>query len=437
MNPQDGLQYAAQFELKSLVLIGASGQQIDVREIMYELNIFEDVFTNTMTGNLYLNDTQNIINLLPIVGVEHLVVTLHKPSTTWQFEKVFRVYKISDRSKNTGASEDYILHFASEEMILNESIRISNAYKNSTISTIIADVTYNYLKIDKKKFPVTELTETFGNYNLVLPFWTPLYAINWLSRMARTSTSPSCSFVFFENSEGYHFNSLELLSQQTPIQSINFMPLNLAGESAEKSPESDMDQRLQAASSYELVRGPNLMRALSGGQYAGKLMRVNILDQEVKVSSLNGLEFFNSTKHLNPYPFIQDSKLRTDIPLTESHEAYFRVAIDVNKPENWLLQRNAYLTGLHGFQLKVVMPGSMHLRVGQVVTVNLPAAMIGLKEKKPIDTLYSGNYLITAIRHKIDRINYACILELSKDSLTERIPASLENNPAMNKLRNS
>jgi len=437
MPNQDGLQYAAQFDLQSLVLVGSSGQQIDVREIMYELNIFEDLFSNTMTGNLFLSDTQNIINLLPIVGVEHLVVTLVKPSTNWKIEKVFRVYKISNRTKKSAASEDYLLHFCSEEMVLNEGIKISNAYREAKISTIIGDIAYKYLKIDKKKFPQSELLETFGTYNIVLPYWTPFYAINWLSRMAQVSTAKSCSFFFFEDSDGYHFNSLEMLSQQSPIQNINFTPLNMAGETGEQGRETDTEQRLQAAESYEMVRAPNLLRSLSGGQYAGKLLRVNVLDQQVKVSTLDGDIFFNNTKHLNPHPFIQNNKLRTDIPLTKSYESFYRVMVDVNKPESWVLQRNAYITGLHGFQFKVVLPGSMHLRVGKVVNLNMPAASLGTKEKKPMDNLYSGNYLITAIRHKITRTNYACVVELSKDSLKSGIAAPLEHNPAMKRLRDT
>ena len=77
------------------------------------------------------------------------------------------------------------------------------------------------------------------------------------------------------------------------------------------------------------------------------------------------------------------------------------------------------------------------MRVGQVITLNLPAASIGRREEKPMDRLYSGNYLITAIRHKIDRVKYSCIVELSKDSLDNPLPGPLEGNPTMNKLRQS
>lgn len=431
----DGLQYATQFQLDDLTIITASGVLVDLREVMHELNIFEDLFSNTMTGSLLISDTQDLINVLPILGTEYLLIKLSKPSSPWKLEKTFRIYKITDRSKNTPSLENYILHFCSEELVLSESLRISNSYKSIPISDIVQDVTKNYLKIDSVKFPPSELTRTVGNFDIVVPFWTPFYTINWLSRMARTGQTPGCSFVFFEDSIGYHFTAIELLTQQKPLQVVNFMPLNLAGETREKSDKPDTQQRLEAAEDYEMTNAPDMMRLISSGMYASKLMVVNTIDQQIKITTLDGTDFFKKTKHTNKNTFIQTETDRTHLKQTEHHDAYYRVSVDNLKVDTWLLQRNAYFAALHGFQTKVVVPGNVFLRVGQVITLNLPAASIGRKEEKPMDILFSGNYLITAIRHKIDRAKYVCILELSKDSITEQLPGPLEGNSTLNKIR--
>jgi hypothetical protein len=431
----DGLLYATDFQLDELTITSASGQRVDIREVLRELVLYEDLFANAMTGSVFLSDTQDIINTLPIVGGEFLSVTLIKPSTTLKMQKTFRIYKITNRRKASPSSEDYILHFCSEEVILNESILISNVYKQATVSHIVRDITANFLKINPKKFPASELTETTGNFDVVLPYWSPFYAINWLARMARTSSAPGCSFLFFESSEGYHFTSIELLSQQDPIQVVNFMPLNLSGQTREKSDRSDTQQRLESAEDYELSNSPDLMRAISTGAYASRLMRVNTLDQQIKISTLDGIEFFQQTKHTNKSTFMQARPDRMDIPQSKRHDAFYRVAVDNLKVETWMLQRNAYLSAIHAFQLKVSLPGNMMLRIGQVITLNLPAASIGRPEEKPLDKLYSGKYLISAIQHKIDRNKYVCILELSKDSVETALPIAVEGSPAINKLR--
>ena len=435
MPTQDGIQSASEFQLDALTIVSASGAAVDLREIMRELNLFEDLFSNTMAGELFLADTQNLINILPIVGVEHLIVKLVKPSTPWKIDKTFRVYKITDRRKSGASSEDYILHFCSEELILSESLKISKSYKSMTISSIISDITTNFLKIDSTKFPATSLTATVGNFDVVIPYWSPFQAINWLSRMARTGTLTGCSFVFFEDGRGYHFDSIESMTQQEPLQVMNFMPMNFATATREKSAKSDTQIRLESAEEYELGQAPDLLKAVSGGMYASKLRRVNILDQQIKTTTQNGVEFFGKTKHPNKNTFMQTGKDRTGVAQPEQFGSFYRSAVDNLNVETWLLQRNAYMSAIHGFRVKVALPGNMNLRVGQMVTLNLPAASIGLKGDKPLDKLFSGNYLITAIRHKVDRVKYACILELSKDSLGTALPGPLEGSPAMKKIR--
>lgn len=437
MPSTDGLQYASQFQLETLTIVSASGGTVDVRNIMRELNIFEDLFSNAMSGTLFINDTQNIINLLPIIGSEYLIVSLAKPSTTWLIQKVFRIYKITDRRKNSPGAEDYVLHFCSEEMILNQSIKISSSYKQMTISDIVKDITMNVMKIDPKKFPIAELTQTTGNFDIVVPFWDPFFTINWLARMARTAKHPGCSFVFFEDSKGFHFTPIEALTQEEPLQSISFSPMNMAGETGEKEDVSDTEIRLQSAEDIELVNAPDAIQSINRGQHASKLMRVNILDQQIKVSTLTGPDFFASTKHLNGSSFLQDTKDRTLTLQSKHHEAYYRVALDNNKVETWMLQRNSYLSSIHGFQIKVSIPGNMNIRAGQVVKVHLPQASIGRKEEKPIDRMFSGKYLITSILHKIDRVKYACVVELSKDSLEEPLAAPIETSKTLIRLRNS
>jgi hypothetical protein len=435
MAVKDGIKNPTEFELKSLVLTASGGNQIDLREVMRELNIYEDLFTSTMTGSVFICDTQNLINTLPIVGAEYLTVTFIKPSTTWQLSKTFRVHKITDRRKNTPSAEDYMLHFCSEEMILNEAVKVSNSYKQMTVSDIIYDLAYNYLKISPEKLQGSELPQTVGLFDIVIPFWSPFFAISWLARMAKTSQSTSASFVFFEDSQGYHFNSLENLSQQEPVQEINFMPLNLAGQSREQSDKADVQQRMESAEEYELMRAPDTIDSFNSGLYSSKLMTVSVLDQEVKVHTQDGIDFFNNTKHLNDYSYLQDAKDRTLTTPTQHYDAYYRIAVDHLKIETWLLQRNAYIAGMHGYQIKVAMPGNLLIRVGQVVTLNLPSAQIGQEEGKPMDSLFSGRYLVTAIRHKIDRVKYVGILELSKDSVTDMLPFPLEGNQVMTQIR--
>ena len=433
---EDGLLKAVDYSLDELMIVGSGGNAVRLDQVVKEINIFEDLFSNIMSGDIFINDTQNIINVLPIVGAEYLRITFSKPSTPWKMSQTFRVYKITDRKKVSAFSENYVLHFCSEEAILNESIKISKAYKGMPVSKIVKDIATTYLGITPDKFPDRFLVQTTDAIDVIVPYWTPFYTINWLARIARTGFAPGCSFVFFEDHEGFHFAPIEMLTQQAELQAINFMPMNNNKES-EDTDTSIMKLQHESAQEYELVNAPDTLRGITSGLYASKLVRINPLDQRIDISTLDGTRQFKSLRHANKYPYTQTDRDRLNLQQHEHTNAFFRVAVDNLKVESWMLQRNFYLTSLHGFQLKVVVAGNMNYRVGQVVTVNLPAATHPTRDQKPIDALYSGNYLITAIRHKLDRTKYVCILELSKDSLVTPLPTPVEGNPTVNTLRRS
>lgn len=434
----DGILKATEFSLDDLTIISSTGIAIRLDQVVRELNIFEDLFGNIMSGNIFISDSQNLINVLPIVGAEYLKITLVKPSSPWRLEKTFRIYKITERKRTTAYTEDYVLSFCSEEGVLNESMKISKSYKGMTISQIIKDITTTYLHISSSKFPTNQLTQTTDVIDVVIPYWTPFYTINWLSRMARTGKFPGCSFVFFEDSKGFHFSPIESLSQQKPLQMINFMPVNFETDtSKDKTDKTDMEIKHEASERYELLGAPDLLRSIHTGMYAGRLVRIDPLSQKITITTLDGATQFNATQHVNGHTIIQTNKDRTATQQNEHFDAYFRVAADNLKVDTWMLQRNAYISALHEFQLSVVVPGNMNYRVGQVVTLNLPASTAPTRDKKPIDALFTGNYLITSIRHKIDRTKYVCILELSKDSVQTPIPVPIEGNPTLNEMRAS
>jgi hypothetical protein len=198
---------------------------------------------------------------------------------------------------------------------------------------------------------------------------------------------------------------------------------------------SDAQIRHESAHGFELVNTPDMLHSFGAGTYAGRLTVVDPFSQKITVNNVSSAVLFDKTKHLNKYSYLQLSPDRTQHSATEHYEAFFRVSANKLNPENWVIQRNSYISGLHGFQLKVDMPGNTILKAGKVVTVNFPSLSTPTREAKPIDELYGGNYLITAVRHKIDRTKYTSTLELSKDSVKTPMPKAVTINPAFNKIR--
>ena len=90
-------------------------------------------------------------------------------------------------------------------------------------------------------------------------------------------------------------------------------------------------------------------------------------------------------------------------------------------------QRNSMMALLRSSVIEITVFGRTDYTIGQKVFVKVPKPTIitdkdtdGFDDKSgTIDKTYSGNYLITAINHVINRNSHTCLLELSKESVLE------------------
>ena len=77
---QPGLQKAGSVEIVELKLIGSTGTIVDLKDFLVELNIYEDIFSSTLYGDIVLSDSRNIIEFLPIIGEEYINVHFQTPT---------------------------------------------------------------------------------------------------------------------------------------------------------------------------------------------------------------------------------------------------------------------------------------------------------------------------------------------------------------------
>lgn len=443
------IQYGTDYRLKTATLVTGAGKIADIRPIINEINVYEDVMNPVISGNIILNDSNNLINTLPITGFEYLTLDFEKPSSSQLYSKVFRVYKLSDRQRINSQNESYVLHFCSEESILNESLRVSKSYVEKTIDTMVRDIALNVLKIDEKKFLSTNNTPTHDLYSVIIPNWRPFFAINWLSRMARSASFKSPSYVFFEDRDGFHFTPLEALSQQSPIKTIQVSPRNLG---IEQDSKSDLETTMKTAYEWEMPYGFDIVQNTGSGMYAGSLITVDPIRQRILNTIMSSEKIFQNNKHLNENPLI--TNLQSRIKTIPSQDAtslirMYPTSLDhdqlsyggsagkmlPNQVEQWLIQRNMYFSALHSSKINISMPGDISLRVGQVIAAQFPAYVLHEKSEKIMDKLYSGNYFIMAIRHAMNKRTHMCYLELAKESSAVSYPSALNQNAGMKKVK--
>ena len=427
-----GAESAADFELTALQLISASGKLIDLSMIMIELNIFEDLFSPVLTGTLLIADVNDLTNVLPIIGYEYLQVSFNKmgENSTDTYSKTFRIYKKSEQTRIGLQPEIFILHFCSEELLINESTRVSKSYANMTIDQIIYDIGSSFLKIGNKRFPKGNVQLTSGIHELIVPNWKPFQAINWLCQRAISPVNRGATFLFYETQKGFYFSDLQTLAKQKPVDKLIYGPkaVDLRNANFGDISESGIED-------YVVKNMFDTLSMMQTGGLAGTLIAVDPLRQSIKETKYTLPEQWNKTQHLNQHPLTSYAKTRTGKALHESSESFRRVHITTlghdqlayarkqktslhpNNVEQWFIPRTMYFSHLKQIKLEVVLPGHPTLQIGHVVDVEIPAPdHHDPGDPYNVDKHLSGRFLITALRHKIDRTAHSNIVELVKDS---------------------
>ena len=448
----DGLIGSQDFILESCLIVGSSGQPYEFKYMVVELNYYEDIYANAVTGNMLINDSSQFIEKLEFNGNEFLILKFDKPGLKEPIEKTFRIFSVSDRQITNTTNENYILNFCSEELYLSENILVSKSYKNKKVSDIVKDISRNILKIAPKKFLDKNIEETSGTLNLIVPKMAPFEAINWLCcyALSNESQAKGATFLFYENRDGFNFKSLVSLYKQDPYGTYTFETKNLNNPDDARVKELGKD--LHSAFSYQHIKNYNALESTNNGSFSNRLISVNPLRLTHTITDYDYLKEFNTTPRMNPMPLITNAVDRFGNPANVGYESVLKMtttntgnllnpyiksheadARDYNV-EKIIPQRTAQLAQLDTNKIKLSIPGDPMIKIGNTIIFNLPS--MSSASNRALDEFYSGKYLVTAVRHKIDQENrFITILEISKESLPNQYKMYNNDAPAWKELR--
>ena len=116
------LEVGGDYILRRLILHNYYGEKTDILPIVQELNIYESIYNNAITGTLVIGDTKNQIARLKIQGLERISFKVQTPGQTGLKDTIdfteesgdpLHVYKITNRRMVTQTLMVYTIHFAS------------------------------------------------------------------------------------------------------------------------------------------------------------------------------------------------------------------------------------------------------------------------------------------------------------------------------------
>ena len=472
------LEFAGDYDLQYVHIHNHKGEGIEapkgenISNMVVELNIYESIYNNAMTGSLVIADSRNLISNLPIQGTERLSFRLATKLSTYTSDNSIdfteksgnpmHIYKLTDKEQLNDNVQTYTLHFCSREFLRSIRTKVSESFEGRMDEAANAIFSRpEYLDSKKRLF----FQKTRNKDKVVIPNLTPFDAINLLAKRALPSNLKDMGgvgYLFYETTKGFHFRSWESLcvtkngEQIEPKQKFRYVhvPVDLLHHETDDKTGEKVDKIMAGFRNVESYKFLNnfhdVIMNTTLGIYGHTVITHNIYDKSYKKDKYHYHNSYTATSHTDTDPekrwkggpAITDSPVDYDViegtnrqkgvsdfaesrvslqPTTQfAHgEDTGNYGVDVEQDGKLEGERKALINSIRtGTKLHLTVKGQSWLQSGDVINFDV----ISVENKNNttsdiLDTRYSGRYIITHIRHKVSSDQYIQVLECAKDGV--------------------
>ena len=422
-----GLHLSSDYNITTLCIVTSDAVAIDITRLAVEINLYESLFAPCMSGTILMGDALDIVANYKLQGNEFLIMKIDKPGLNNPIDKVFRIYKISDREFKTESLQNYLIHFASEELVLSSQSYVSKSYHGMQVSDMITDVLQNKLGVQDTK--INWWDDTQGNFNIIIPRMQPLEAIQWLA--TRGFSANGSLLMFYESRDGYNLQFYESMLQNPVYQQYTYTPkLTIRPE-----------QNINGISFLKISQDFDILESIRYGAFSSTLLTFDFINRQMKGTVLQAgqLPLMNDNVPVN----LSTNRFSTNLlgnpdsfvkfyPTTDSDPL-----VNPAQPQNWLHRKATRLAQLHGFKIIATIPGDVLMTAGAVIHVEIPQSLPKTAAGNQVNNLRTGLYLVSSVHHVFSNDIMMTSLELISDSVSGSLNASIDSNQDLQTIKKS
>lgn len=446
---ETGTTRSTEFQIRELSISSSKTQRHDISGIYQELNLYENMFTPCMSGNVLISDSVDFLNKLKMDGDETINIYLEKKAITsprgpLEFKKQYAIYGISDVKKINETTKEYILYFVNADFWKSERTKVSQSYKG-LYSEFVKKILTEKLKVPDSS-PSNGLSgigsfyPSIGQQEIVIPNMTPFQAIEWMTQRAAPNNKHKKypEYVFYENQFGYWFMPLGELMKLDHIFEINFSPKNII--------EGKESLEFLGAREFRFITTLHGIENTMNGVYGGRFIGYDPLIRKKKSYLIDFQKMFDEMDHANKYPLLPVDREKQEIlkspdsrivthPFMEDRKDHPEINAKDSASRNVLIQtqdfvfqRKMILHNLMQRRIELTLPGNFGLAVGYMLKLNVPKYKFITKESTDnLDEYLTGKYIITGVRHIIRQTLHETMVEVATDSTNKQGAVSAEN----------
>jgi hypothetical protein len=411
---------AGDVKITNAILVNKSNESIDIKHIIREIKIFENIFSPFITGEATVLDSMAVSTMLPIVGEELLLLDIETPTgqsdglaKRVSKQLAFHVYKMSNQMNLAIKAKMYTFHFISIDGYRDLNSAISQTFRGK-----ISDLATKFIKesIGFKSDREAVVEETTNQIVYTSNFWSVSKNLFYLAENSLNEKS-NANYLFFENAEGFVFASLDKLLEVPPQQ--QFFKDQYGRQSKETvNIDAEYQTILDMSTSENMF--DYIDRKVTGG-YGGTVFEIAWDTKSIK----KDIKKFDEYETVDPNkvsPFSSDAFDPTSHILTVPvHRQLFNGSFGLTIDHH--IKRAATLKHLENIQTNIQVFGRFDYTAGRQVQLTVYKDKV-IDSATPDDViedeLMSGIYLISSLCHVITPDKHYTNMELSKASMVAK-----------------
>ena len=300
-------RFPGDFRAGEIILYSYGGSQLEISGMTAVVNVYQDLDSAFLSGNLMFIDSIGAVNKLPIIGNEFLEFKFRTPIDAKGDEEMnatnhrFQVYeKRSVRS--TQNTQAVALFFTSIESIRNERLRVSKSLSGSYGEMVDKIFKTDKTLLNSKKDVFIDPTK--GVYKYTFPNCRPAEAVRHMTYMSEPINFKTPDYMFYENNRGFHFRCLESLYRESGDNTRNrpfvaFIDLLSAFNPNFSTPDVESESPITKPYSFSFNDSYNTLKNTRRGMFGSVTYAHDLIDKKFIKSRTSYTNYYEQALHID------------------------------------------------------------------------------------------------------------------------------------------
>ena len=300
-------RFPGDFRAGEIILYSYGGSQLEISGMTAVVNVYQDLDSAFLSGNLMFIDSVGAVNKLPIIGNEFLEFKFRSPIDAGGDEEMnatnhrFQVYeKRSVRS--TQNTQAVALFFTSIESIRNERLRVSKSLTGSYAEMVDKMVKSDKSLLNSKKDLFIDPTK--GVYKYTFPNCRPAEGVRHMTFLSEPINYKTPDYMFYENNRGFHFRCLESLYRESGDNTRNrpfvaFIDLLSAFNPNFSTPDVESESPITKPYSFSFNDSYNTLRNTRRGMFGSVTYAHDLIDKKFVKSRTSYTNYYEQALHID------------------------------------------------------------------------------------------------------------------------------------------